>query len=68
MEAFDNPWQIIGTVSSDNTADETAAMSMDMMSMCNINLLYFAVHVLYSCGFCGYLLYDAFSKRIVEYA
>ncbi len=30
MEAFDNAWQIIGTVSSDNTADETAAMSMDM--------------------------------------
>lgn len=46
MEAFDNAWQIIGTVSGDNTADETAAMSMDMMSMCNINLLYFAVAVL----------------------
>lgn len=48
MEAFDSTWQIIGTVSEESTATEDAAagMSMDMMSMCNINLLYFAVAVL----------------------
>lgn len=42
VEGFDNAWQIIGTVSG----VESAGMSMDMTSMCNINLLYFAVAVL----------------------
>lgn len=46
MEAFDNAWQIIGIVSGGDASDSTSAMSMDMMSMCNINLLYFAVAVL----------------------
>ena len=41
IEGFDNAWQIIGTVSGSDSA-----MSMDMTSMCNINLLYFAVAVL----------------------
>lgn len=41
IEGFDNTWQIIGTVSG-----EGSAMSMDMTSMCNINLLYFMVAVL----------------------
>lgn len=36
VEGFQNTWQIIGTVSG-----ESAAMSMGMTSMCNINLLYF---------------------------
>lgn len=40
IEGFDNTWQIIGTVSG-----ESSAMSMDMTSMCNINLLYFFVAV-----------------------
>lgn len=40
MEGFDNTWQIIGTVSG-----EGSAMSMDMTSMCNINLLYFIIAV-----------------------
>ncbi len=48
MEAFDSAWQIIGTVSSSGTSAEGAEMSMDMMSMCNINLLYFGVAVLIS--------------------
>lgn len=52
IEGFDNAWQIIGSVSgesteSDTTADAAAAMgNMDMMSMCNINMLYFAVAAL----------------------
>ncbi|MBQ9140209.1 MAG: ABC transporter permease [Lachnospiraceae bacterium] len=41
IEGFDNTWQIIGTVTG-----ESSAMSMDMTSMCNINLLYFFVAVL----------------------
>lgn len=41
IEGFDNTWQIIGTISG-----ESNAMSMDMTSMCNINLLYFMVSVL----------------------
>ena len=39
IEAFDSTWQIVGT-------ESTAAVGMDMMSMCNINLLYFFVAVL----------------------
>lgn len=56
VEGFDNAWQIIGSVSgasdgestgNDTTADAAAAMgNMDMMSMCNINMLYFAVAAL----------------------
>ncbi len=46
IEAFDNAWQIIGTVSSENSSTDTSGMSMDMMSMCNINLLYFGIAAL----------------------
>ena len=41
VEGFQNTWQVIGTVST-----ESLAMSMDMMNMCNINLLYFLIAVL----------------------
>lgn len=41
IEGFDNVWQIIGSASTAQTS-----MSMDMTSMCNINLLYFIVSVL----------------------
>lgn len=40
MEAFENTWQAIGTVSG-----ESSAMSMDLTSMCNINLIYFVIAV-----------------------
>lgn len=46
MEAFDSAWQIIGTVNGEAASTDTAAMSMDMMSMCNINLLYFGIAAL----------------------
>lgn len=39
VEGFDNVWQIIGSVSGSSTG-------MDMMSMCNMNLLYFIISVL----------------------
>ena len=41
MEPFTNTWQAIGSASG-----EGSGMSMDMTSMCNINLLYFAAAVL----------------------
>jgi len=55
IEGFDNVWQIIGSVSApaENTGDtaegsEAAAAAMDMSitSMCNINMLYFAIAAL----------------------
>ncbi len=53
MEGFDNVWQIIGSVSAgqmtsvDMNADGAAAgMGMDLVSMCNINMLYFFIAVL----------------------
>lgn len=42
-EMFASTWSIIGTVSGSGSA-----MSMDMTSMCNINLVYFAAAVLVS--------------------
>lgn len=47
IEGFDNSWQIIGTVSEDKASKaDTAEKGIDMMSMCNINLLYFGIAVL----------------------
>ncbi|MBQ9120872.1 MAG: ABC transporter permease, partial [Clostridia bacterium] len=49
IEGFDNVWQIIGSVSGDSAADSAggaAGMSMDITSMCNINMLYFFIAVL----------------------
>lgn len=47
VEGFDNVWQIIGTVSDESSGNtESAAMEMSMISMCNINMLYFFVAVL----------------------
>ncbi|MBE7078167.1 MAG: hypothetical protein E7377_05685 [Clostridiales bacterium] len=45
MEGFDNVWQILGAVSS-TSGDAAAGMSMDLVSMCNINMMFFAVVVL----------------------
>ena len=40
MEGFDNVWQIFGALSSEGA--QGAGMSMDLVSMCNINMLFFA--------------------------
>ena len=45
MEGFDNVWQIIGTVSGAG-AEAGASMDMSITSMCNINMLYFAIAAL----------------------
>ena len=45
MEGFDNAWQIIGTVSG-ASEDASASMDMSITSMCNINMLYFAIAAL----------------------
>lgn len=42
MHGFDYVWQILGSVSG----GDQAAAGMDMMSMCNINMMYFAIAVL----------------------
>ena len=48
VEGFDNVWQIIGSVSDPNASagGDVSAMSMDIVSMCNINMLYFAIAAL----------------------
>ncbi len=47
MKGFDHVWQLIGTLSTSGSGDAmTAAGGMDLVSMCNINLLYFGVAVL----------------------
>lgn len=50
IEGFDNVWQIIGSVSDSSTNADTgaegAAMDMSITSMCNINMLYFAIAAL----------------------
>ena len=40
IEGFDNVWQIIGSVSDPNASasGDMSAMSMDIVSMCNINM------------------------------
>ncbi len=45
MEGFKNVWQIIGSSSSANSGSE-GQMSMDLVSMCNINLVFFMASVL----------------------
>ncbi len=45
IEGFDSVWQIIGSVNDPaaNAGGDMSAMSMDIVSMCNINMLYFAI-------------------------
>ncbi len=63
MEGFDNVWQMIGTVSTSGTEAEAGAMSMDLVSMCNINLLYFGVAVLI-CLFVSSDFRSGYSKNL----
>lgn len=52
MHGFDNVWQILGSVSSSGMGAEGAGMSMDLVSMCNINMLYFGIAVLVGVFIC----------------
>ncbi len=45
MEGFKNTWEIIGSVSGGQQSAESAAMGMGLTTMCNINLIFFAVAV-----------------------
>lgn len=45
MHGFDYVWQILGSISSSGVSEQ-AGMSMDIVSMCNINMMYFAIAVL----------------------
>lgn len=51
VETFTNTWQIIGSMSSNNSQE--SAMSMSLVSMCNINMMYFAVVVLVAIFVCS---------------
>lgn len=56
IEGFDNTWQAIGAVSG-------APMSMDLTSMCNINMLYFFIAVLV-CVFTGADFRSGYAKNL----
>ncbi len=62
MEGFKNVWQMIGTVSTSGNT-EGAAGGMDLVSMCNINLLYFGVAVLI-CLFVSSDFRSGYSKNL----
>lgn len=56
IEGFDNVWQIIGSVGG-------GSAGMDMMSMCNMNLLYFIISVLV-CIFVAQDFRSGYAKNI----
>ncbi|MBQ7374168.1 MAG: ABC transporter permease [Clostridia bacterium] len=62
MQGFDFVWQILGSVSSSGQ-DSSAMMSMDLVSMCNINMMYFAVAVLV-CVFVSDDFRSGYSKNL----
>ena len=58
LHGFDSTWQVIGTVSGAG-----AGAAMDMTSMCNINLIYFAAAVLV-CLFIGDDFRSGYAKNL----
>lgn len=58
MEGFKNVWQMLGSVSGSN-----ASMSMDITSMCNINMLYFGIIVFVSI-YIGQEFKSGYSKNL----
>lgn len=69
IEGFKNVWQIIGSV-SDSSANQSpdassgaAAMDMNLTSMCNINMLYFAISALV-CIFVSEDFRSGYSKNL----
>lgn len=59
MEGFKSVWQIIGTLSG----DASASMSMDITSMCNINMMFFGIAV-FVCIFVGDDFRSGYSKNL----
>ena len=71
-EGFDNVWQIIGSLSTDNLMGggisaeggaDAAAGAMSLTSMCNINMLYFAMAALV-CIFISNDFRSGYSKNL----
>ena len=58
MEGFKNVWQIIGSVSN---GEQT--MSMDITSMCNINMMFFIISV-FVCLFVGADFSSGYAKNL----
>lgn len=58
MEGFKNVWQIIGAVSGGEQA-----MAMDIVSMCNINMMFFAISV-FVCLFVGADFSSGYAKNL----
>ncbi len=58
IEAFENTWQAIGSLSNTDSA-----MSMDLTSMCNINLIYFLAAV-FVCIFVSDDFKSGYSKNL----
>lgn len=58
IEGFKNVWQIIGSVASDG-----GAMSMDITSMCNINMMFFIIAV-FVCIFVADDFRSGYSKNL----
>lgn len=62
MEGFKTVWEIIGT-SSSATTDASAGMSMSITSMCNINMMFFAIAV-FVCIFVGDDFRSGYAKNL----
>lgn len=58
MKGFENVWQIIGS-----TSGAGASMSMDLTSMCNINLMFFIIAI-FVCIFVGDDFRSGYSKNL----
>jgi len=58
IEGFKNVWQIIGTVSGGQQA-----MSMDITSMCNINMMFFIISI-FVCLFVGADFSSGYAKNL----
>ena len=58
IEGFDSVWQIIGTVSGSDSA-----MSMDITTMCNINMMFFFIAV-FICIFVSEDFRSGYSKNL----
>lgn len=58
IQGFTNTWQAIGTISG-----ESSAMSMDLTSMCNINLIYF-LSAVFVCVFVAEDFRSGYAKNL----
>lgn len=65
IEGFDYVWQIVGSVSEMGTSGggDMSAMDMSLTSMCNINMLYFAIAALV-CIFVSEDFTSGYSKNL----